>query len=53
MKKPEKKGKTEEEIWKEREKRLKELLEKDHGPSPKAKEDFERLLEEMVRRNSR
>ena len=38
---------------KEAEKRLEELLEKDGGPNPKAKEDFNRLLEEMARRNSR
>lgn len=46
------KDKTEEEIWKEREKRLEELLEKE-GENPEAKEDFNRLLEETVRRNSR
>ncbi len=45
--------KPEEEIWKEREKRLEGLLEKDHGLNPESKEDFDRLLEEMVRRNSR
>ncbi len=38
---------------KEAEKRLEELLEKDGGPNPKTKEDFNRLLEETVRRNSR
>ena len=47
------KERTEEEVWREREKRLEELLEKDGGPNPKAKEDFNRLLEETVRRNSR
>lgn len=46
-------GRKIDEIWKEREKRLEELLEKDGGPNPKAKEDFNRLLEETVRRNSR
>ena len=40
--------KTQEEVWKEREKKLEELLEKDGGPNPKAKEDFNRLLEEMA-----
>ncbi len=45
-------GTQEEEIWKEREKRLEELLEKD-GENPKVKEDFNRLLQETVRRNSR
>lgn len=44
--------KTQEEIWKEREKRLEELLEKDGGPNPKAKEGFNRLLEEMARKSS-
>lgn len=43
--------KTQEEIWKEREKRLEELLEKDE-PNPEAKEDFNRLLEEMARQSS-
>lgn len=43
----------EEALWKERERRLQELLEKDGGPNLKAKEDFDRLLEETVRRNSR
>jgi hypothetical protein len=33
---------------KEAEKRLQELLEKD-GSNPKAKEDFDRLLEEMAK----
>lgn len=47
------KHKAEEEVWKEREKRLEELLEKDGGPNPEVKEDFDRLLEETVRRNSR
>jgi hypothetical protein len=45
--------KSEEALWKERERRLQELLEKDGGPNPKVKEDFNRLLEETVRRNSR
>ncbi len=44
---------TDDEIWREREKRLEELLKKDDGPNPKAKEDFNRLLEETMRRNSR
>lgn len=47
------KAKTQEEVWKEREKRLEELLEKDGGPNPEAQEDFNRLLEEMTRQNSR
>lgn len=47
-----KNGKVQEEVWKEREKRLEELLGKE-GENPKAKEDFNRLLEETVRRNSR
>ena len=34
---------------KEAEKRLEELLEKDGGPNLKAKEDFNRLLEKMVK----
>lgn len=42
------KKKAEEELWEERDKRLEELLEKD-GENPKAKEDFNRLLEEMAR----
>ncbi len=42
-------SKTQEESWQEREKRLEELLEKDGGPNPKAKEDFNRLLKEMAR----
>ena len=45
-------SKTEEEVWKEREKRLEELLEKE-GENPKAKEDFNRLLGETVRQSSR
>ncbi len=44
--------KTQEEIWKEREKRLEELLEKE-GANPKAEEDFNRLLQETVRQSSR
>lgn len=44
----EKQGQT----WEERERRLEELLEKE-GENPKAKKDFNRLLEEMVRQNSR
>lgn len=44
--------KTQEEIWEEREKRLEELLERE-GENPEAKEDFNRLLEETVRQNSR
>ena len=47
------KARTQEEIWKEREKRLEELLEKDGGPNPEAEEDFNRLLRETVRQNSR
>lgn len=43
------KGKTADEVWKDREKRLEELLEKDGGPNPEAKEDFNRLLEEMAK----
>jgi hypothetical protein len=34
---------------KEAEKRLEELLEKDGGPNPRAREDFNRLLEEMAK----
>ncbi len=41
--------KTQEEIWREREKRLEELLEKDGGPNPRAKQDFNRLLEEIAK----
>ncbi len=44
--------KTQEEVWKEREKRLEELLEKE-GENPEAKKDFNRLLEETVRQSSR
>ena len=40
---------NDQQIWEEREKRLEELLEKDGGPNPKTKEDFNRLLKEMVR----
>jgi len=40
-------GKTQEAMWREREKLLEELLEK-NGENPKAKEDFNRLLEEMA-----
>jgi hypothetical protein len=47
------KGKTEEETWKEREKRLEGLLREDSDPNPKAKGDFDRFLAEMMRRNSR
>jgi hypothetical protein len=47
------KSKTEEETWKEREKRLEGLLREDGDPNPKAKGDFDRFLEEMMRRNSR
>ncbi len=47
-----KKNKTQEQIWKEREKRLEELLEKE-GENPEAKEDFNRLVGEMARQNSR
>ncbi len=36
-------GRTMDEAWKEREKRLEELLEKE-GENPEAKEDFNRLL---------
>jgi hypothetical protein len=44
---------SEEGVWREREKRLEELLEKDDGSNPKAREDFYRLLGEMAQRNSR
>lgn len=47
-----KNGKVQEGVWREREKRLEELLEKE-GENPEAKEDFDRLLEETVRQNSR
>ena len=45
-------AKTQEEVWREREKRLQELLEKE-GENPEAEEDFNRLLRETVRQNSR
>lgn len=45
-------SKTEEQAWKEREKRLEELLKRE-GENPEAQEDFNRLLGEMARRNSR
>ena len=51
-KKEHRKQRADEAIWKEREKRLEELLEKD-GENPEAREDFNQLLEAMARQNSR
>ena len=45
-------AKAQEDVWKEREKRLQELLEKE-GENPEVAEDFTRLLGEMARQNSR
>ena len=47
-KKEHRKQRADEAIWKEREERLEELLEKE-GENPNAKEDFKQLLEAMAK----